>query len=94
MTAALYQQLQALNLGEVWQKVAARVLVIRGSYDTIRSHADAAAIAEIVNRVHPGKARFVEVPGMSHGFEVEKRFYAPLVALILDWTREQLAASK
>ena len=92
--AAFYQQLQALNLGEVWQKVDAPVLVVRGTNDTIMSHADAAAIAEIVNRVHPGKARFVEIPGMTHGFEVEKKFYAPLVALILDWTREQLAASK
>ena len=92
--AAFYQQLQALNLGELWQKVDAPVLVIRGAADTIMSHADAAAIAETVNRMHPGKARFVEVPGMTHGFEVEKKFYAPLVPLILDWTREQVAVNQ
>ena len=59
--AAFYQQLQALNLGEVWQNVDAPVLVIRGSNDTIMSRADSSAIAEIVNRYHPGKARYMEV---------------------------------
>jgi pimeloyl-ACP methyl ester carboxylesterase len=89
--AAFYQQLQALNLGELWQKVNAPVLVIRGTKDTIMSRADSAAIAEIVNRVHPGKARFVEVEGMSHGFTIEKKFHSELVPTILDWTKQQLA---
>ena len=90
--AAFYQQLQALNLGEIWQKVDAPVLVIRGSKDTIMSRADSAAIAEIVNRVHPDKARYLELEGMSHGFMVEKKFYAELIPTILDWTKRQLAA--
>jgi pimeloyl-ACP methyl ester carboxylesterase len=90
--AAFYQQLQALNLGEVWQKVDEPVLVIRGTKDTIMSRADSAAIAEIVNRVHPGKARFLEVEGMSHGFTVEKKFHSELVPTILEWTKQQLAA--
>jgi len=90
--AAFYQQLQALNLGETWQKVDAPVLVLRGSKDTIMSRADSAAIAEIVNRVHPGKARYLELEGMSHGFMVEKKFYAELMPTILEWTKRQLAA--
>src|SRR6266581_3280289 len=65
-------QLQALNLGEVWQNVAAPVLVIRGSKDTVMSRADSSAIAETVNRVHPGKARYLEMEGMTHGFTVAK----------------------
>src|SRR6516164_9226553 len=44
--AAFYQQLQALNLGEVWQSVRAPVLVIRGANDTIMSRADSEAIAQ------------------------------------------------
>src|SRR5207245_5988570 len=47
--AAFYQQLQALNLGEAWQKVTAPVLVMRGTADTIMSDADARAIADTVN---------------------------------------------
>jgi pimeloyl-ACP methyl ester carboxylesterase len=90
--AAFYQQLQALNLGEIWQKVNAPVLVLRGTKDTIMSHADSTAIAEIVNRVHPGTARYLELQGMSHGFIVENKFYAEIVPTILDWTKQQLAA--
>jgi pimeloyl-ACP methyl ester carboxylesterase len=92
--AAFYQQLQALNLGELWQNVDAPVLVIRGSNDTVMSRADASAIAETVNRVHPGKARYVEVPGMTHGFLVEKKFHSDLVPIILTWAKQQLATDK
>ncbi|HKW32883.1 MAG TPA: alpha/beta hydrolase [Candidatus Acidoferrum sp.] len=92
--AAFYQQLQALNLGEVWQSVDAPVLVIRGSKDTIMSRADSAAIAETVNRVHPGKARYMDVDGMTHGFSVDEKFYGDVVTTILNWTKEQLAAGK
>ena len=90
--AAFYQQLQALNLGETWQKVNAPVLVLRGAKDTIMSHADSAAIAEIVNRVHPGTARYLELQGMSHDFMVDNKFHAEIVSTILDWTKQQLAS--
>jgi len=90
--AAFYQQLQALNLGEAWQKLDAPVLVLRGTSDTIMSRADSAAIAEIVNRVHPGKARYLEIEGMSHGFMVANKFYSDLIPTILDWTKQQLAS--
>ena len=91
--AAIYQQLQALNLGQAWQRVDAPVLVLRGTNDTIVSRADSAAIVEIVNRVHPGKARYLELDGMSHGFMVENKFYGEVVPTILEWTKKQLAAS-
>ena len=92
--AAFYQQLQALNLGQLWQNVDAPVLVIRGSADTIMSHADSSAIADIVNHVHPGKARYVEVDAMTHGFQIDKKFHAPLIPLILEWTKAQLEVGK
>ena len=85
--AAFYQQLQRLNLGEVWQKVDAPVLVIHGAADEVMSRADSEAIAQIVNTVHPGRARFVEIPGMSHGFTVDKKFHGPLIPLILNWMK-------
>ena len=51
--AVFYQQLQGLNLGEVWQNVKAPVLVIRGSADSVRSRAGAESIVQTVNQIHP-----------------------------------------
>jgi pimeloyl-ACP methyl ester carboxylesterase len=89
--AAFYQQLQALNLGELWQSVKCPVLVIRGTADTIMSHADSEAISQIVNQAHPGHARYVEVEGMDHGLTVQGAFHAALVPTILHWMTEQLS---
>lgn len=91
--AAFYQQLEALNLGEVWQNVSAPVLVIRGKADTIMSRADSEAIARIVNQAHPGQARYIEVDGMAHDFTVNGKFYDRLIPTILNWATEQLAAN-
>lgn len=92
--ASFYQQLQALNLGQAWQQVDVPVLVIHGSADTIMSRADSSAIAEIVNQAHPGRARYVEVPGMDHLFTVNMKFHTELVPLILDWMKEALNAPR
>jgi pimeloyl-ACP methyl ester carboxylesterase len=89
--AVFYQQLQALNLGEVWQKVTAPVLVIRGTADTIMSDADARAIADNVNRAHPGMARYVEVPGGDHLLSVNEKLAGDVAPLMLKWMQEQLA---
>jgi pimeloyl-ACP methyl ester carboxylesterase len=88
--AAFYQQLQALNLGEAWQKVNEPVLVIRGGADNIMSRADSEAIARIVNQVHPGHARFLQIDDMTHGLTVNHKFYDELVPTILTWMKEQL----
>jgi pimeloyl-ACP methyl ester carboxylesterase len=90
--AAFYQQLQALNLGEVWQNVKTPVLVVHGTDDTIMSNADSEAIAHIVNQVHPGHARYVQIDEMSHDFTVHGKFYNQLVPTILNWMKEQLAS--
>ena len=49
---------------------------------------------ETVNRAHPGRARYREVKGMTHGLPVEKKFQAEMVTIILSWAKEQLAAGK
>jgi len=92
--ASFYQQLQALNLGEVWQNVKAPVLVIRGTADTIMSRLDGEAIVQIVSQAHPGHARYLEIDGMTHGMTVKDKFYDPLVPTVLDWMKEQLAGSR
>jgi pimeloyl-ACP methyl ester carboxylesterase len=91
--AAFYQQLQSLNLGQVWENVNAPVLVVYGTGDTVMSRADSDAVSETVNRVHPGAARNYVVEHMNHLFEVNKKFYDPLVGEILHWMKEQIAAS-
>ena len=58
------------------------------------SRADSSEIAETVNRLHPGKARYLEVEGMTHGFTVENKFQAEMVTVILNWAKEQLATGK
>jgi pimeloyl-ACP methyl ester carboxylesterase len=87
--AAFYQQLQALNLGEAWQKVDAPVLVIRGGADDVMSRADSEAIAQIVNQIHPGNARYMEIDGMGHGFTVKGKFNDALVPTVLEWMKQQ-----
>jgi hypothetical protein len=89
--AAFYQQLQALNLGEVWQNVAAPVRVIRGVSDNIMSHADSYAIVETVNRVHPGNAQFLEVPEANHLLEKGGTLDDSLVPTMLTWIKNILA---
>jgi pimeloyl-ACP methyl ester carboxylesterase len=88
--AAFYQQLQSLNLGEVWQSVTAPVLVIRGSADTIMSEADSEAISRIVNQAHPGRVRYLQVDDMTHALTVNGKFHEPLIPIILNWIQEQL----
>jgi len=89
--AAFYQQLQALNLGQAWQRVTAPVLVIRGNNDTIMSRADSEAIVQIVNQAHPGHAQYLEIAGMTHGATVKGEFDDELLRTILTWMKQQLA---
>jgi len=88
--AAFYHQLQALNLGRVWQEVSAPVLVMHGTADTIMSHADSLAIADSVNRAHPGKAEFVEIEGGDHLLASHKRLIDSVVPKMLNWMQKQL----
>jgi pimeloyl-ACP methyl ester carboxylesterase len=90
--AKFYQQLQALNLGQMWQQVTAPVLVLRGTSDRIMSRTDSEAIAETVNKVHPYHARYKEIEGMTHDFLVNGKFADEILQTILDWTKEQLAS--
>jgi pimeloyl-ACP methyl ester carboxylesterase len=88
--AAFYQQLQALNLAEAWQSVNVPVLVMHGTSDTIMSDADSRAIADTVNRTHPGAARYVEVSGADHLMTVNNKLADAVVPTMLEWMREQL----
>ena len=88
--AAFYQQLQALNLGDAWQKVTSPVLVMRGTADTIMSDADSRAIAENVNRAHAGMARYVEVLSGDHLLSMKGKLAEDVAPTMMKWMQEQL----
>ena len=88
--AAFYQQLQDLNLGKVWQEVNAPVLVLHGSADTIMSQSDSHAIADIVNRVHPGHATYTEIDGADHLLAIHDKLHDKVIPTMLTWIRQQL----
>jgi pimeloyl-ACP methyl ester carboxylesterase len=88
--AAFYQQLQALNLGDAWQKVTVPVLVMRGTVDNIMSDADARAIAENVNRTHAGMAQYVEIPDGDHLLSVKGKLAEDVAPTMLKWMQERL----
>ena len=88
--AAFYQQLQDLNLGETWSAVDVPVLVLRGSADTIMSHSDSVAVADTVNRTHPGRAEYHEIPDADHLLSVHDKFADSVVPTVLNWIKRQV----
>jgi uncharacterized protein len=66
---AYMQQLTDLNLAELWKKVDAPVLVMYGASDFLTSAKEHEYLREMINKFHPGKARYVEIPQMDHYFE-------------------------
>jgi len=68
-----WQELQDLNMPEVWKNVKANVLVIRGEGDfEAFSNKDHEDIVKIVNTYHPGKGKFLLIPNMDHAFATSK----------------------
>ncbi len=68
-----WQELNDLNMPLVWKNVKANVLIIRGEGDfeafSTKEHED---IEKIVNTYSPGKAKFLLIPNMDHGFATSK----------------------
>jgi esterase/lipase len=67
--ASYMQQLTELNLAETWKKVDAPVLIIYGASDFLTSAEEHEYLREMVNKFHPGKAKYVEIAAMDHYFE-------------------------
>jgi hypothetical protein len=53
------------------------------------SDSDSRAIAETVNRMHPGQARFVEIPDADHLLSVHDKLAPSVVPTMLQWLRQQ-----
>jgi pimeloyl-ACP methyl ester carboxylesterase len=69
---AWHQQAAKRDFLEAWTKVRAPVLVFYGQYDQFETRHGHKLIVDTVNKIRPGMARFVELPGADHELE----FYA------------------
>lgn len=68
-----WQELNDLNMPQIWKDVKANVLIIRGEGDfEAFSNKDHEDIEKIVNTYNPGKGRFLLIPNMDHGFATSK----------------------
>jgi pimeloyl-ACP methyl ester carboxylesterase len=69
-----WRQLGAINFAESWGKLDCHVLAVKGASDFVFYEADHKLVADIVNRRHPGRAKFVIAPNsdhLLHAFETE-----------------------
>jgi pimeloyl-ACP methyl ester carboxylesterase len=67
---AWHWQAAGTDFLEAWTKVEAPVLVIYGEHDQFESRHGHGLIADTLNRLRPGSATFVEVPGADHEIEL------------------------
>lgn len=62
-----HQQAAKRDFLSAWTKIEAPVLVIYGEYDQYEMREGHKLIADTVNKLRPGAATFVEIPGVDHG---------------------------
>lgn len=71
-----WRQLYGVNLPALWSEYSGQVLSIWGKSDYISARNEHRLIADIVNRAHPGKGRFVELDHCDHGMHIAASFQA------------------
>lgn len=67
---AWHQQAARRDFLAAWAEIEAPVLVVYGEYDQFETRHGHALIAETVNRLRPGTASFIEIPGADHELEI------------------------
>jgi len=64
-----YTYMQAvadISLGGNWKTADFPVLVVYGTSSPVSTAHQSRYLADLINRLHPGRATYVEIPGMSH----------------------------
>jgi uncharacterized protein len=72
------QAVEEINLGRQWKFADFPVLVVYGTASPVTTAAQNQYLAELINRFHPHRATYVEVPGMGHDFnryESQKEYH-------------------
>jgi pimeloyl-ACP methyl ester carboxylesterase len=67
---AWHQQAAKQDFLEAWTNVQAPVLVIYGEFDQFENRHGHRLIADTVNKLRPGSATFIEVPGADHEIDL------------------------
>ena len=105
-TPYTYMQAVAdISLGRQWKQADFPVLVVYGTGSPVTTAHQSRYLAELINRLHPGRATYVEVPGMGHDLnryasqeEYMQRgntphtFHTGLIEVMMAWLNQQLAA--
>ncbi len=66
MRVEYFRQVAGIDIGTLWMNTDAWVLAMHGASDFVSSADEHRLIAGIVNRYHPGKATFAEIPVCDH----------------------------
>ena len=64
------QQIADLDLAAEWKKVDVPVLVTYGTSDPTTSAEESRYLVTMINSFHPGRAEYMEFPGMGHGLDL------------------------
>ncbi|MEZ0327891.1 MAG: alpha/beta fold hydrolase [Fimbriimonas sp.] len=95
----------AENYAKYWEKLDTNVLSIYGAADFVAEQIDHPMIAEVVNKKHPGRAKFITIPNSDHGFRnvaslkesldtwrtPGKPFNPAIIDVLLAWADEAIA---
>lgn len=101
---AYHHQAARRNAIAAWAAIQAPILVLFNEFDQYESRHGAEVIVEVVNRLRPGSAKFVELPMLEHSFYrypsadlafVRDRRYRvaepePAIAAILEWLADDV----
>jgi pimeloyl-ACP methyl ester carboxylesterase len=63
------QQIADIDPAVEWKKVDVPVLVTYGTSDPTTSAEEGRYLTTVINSFHPGRATYVELPGMGHGLD-------------------------
>ena len=64
------QQIADLDLAVEWKKVDVPVLVTHGTSDPATWSEESHYLVDMINSFHPGRASYIEFPGMGHGLDL------------------------
>ena len=63
---AWHQQAARRDFLAAWSRIEAPVMVVYGEHDQFETRAGHRLIADTVNRLRPGSATYLEIPGADH----------------------------
>jgi pimeloyl-ACP methyl ester carboxylesterase len=102
------QQIGDISLAKRWKQADIPVLVLYGTSDPATSADESRYLANLINSFHPGRASYVELPGMGHDFYLydsqlefltrrnnptkQHAFDDEFTAAVLNWLHEQVQA--